>query len=141
VTLRQASRAARASRTLLASTAIGQGSSAGIVDLDAADIFSDVAAGVQTLLSPDGRLNMDKKAALLQVTDFPDRLDQVQLYLDAVQNRATRQVQIRATVIEIELNDEFATGIDWSQVCGAAESAPASGQGHRGGESDGERAE
>ena len=104
------------SRTSSASTAIGQGSSADIIDSDAGDIFGDVAAGVQTLLSPDGRFNMDKKAALLQATDFPDRLDQIQLYLDAVQNRATRQVQIRAKVIEIELNDQFAAGIDWRDV-------------------------
>ena len=56
---------------------------------------------------------MDKKAALLQATDFPDRLDQIQLYLDAVHNRATRQVQIQAKVIEVVLNDEFSAGINW----------------------------
>ena len=102
------------SRTLSASNALRDvGSSAEVTDTDAGDIFTDLATGVQTLLSPDGRFNMDRKAALLQATDFPDRLDQIQLYLDAVQNRATRQVQIQAKVIEVELNDEFAAGIDW----------------------------
>ena len=104
------------SRTLSASNAIGHGSSAEVSDSDASDIFSDVAAGVQTLLSPDGRFNMDRKAALLQATDFPDRLDQIQMYLDAVQHRATRQVQIQAKVIEVVLNDEFADGIDWDRL-------------------------
>jgi MSHA biogenesis protein MshL len=116
------------SRTLSASNAItpsgapgmtpgppanGQGSSADVTDTDAGDIFGDLSTGVQTLLSPEGRFNMDKKAALLQATDFPDRLDQIQLYLDAVQNRATRQVQISAMVIEVVLNDEFAAGLNW----------------------------
>ena len=102
------------SRTLSASTGITpSGSSAEVTDTDGGDIFSDLATGVQTLLSPEGRFNMDRKAALLQATDFPDRLDQIQLYLDAVQNRATRQVQIQAKVIEVVLNDEFAAGIDW----------------------------
>src|SRR5688572_391464 len=32
----------------------------------AGDIFGDLAIGVQTLLSADGRFNMDRKAALLQ---------------------------------------------------------------------------
>jgi MSHA biogenesis protein MshL len=104
------------SRTLSAANSIGEGSSAQVSDSDAGDIFSDVAAGVQTLLSPEGRFNMDKKAALLQATDFPDRLDQIQLYLDAVQHRATRQVRIQAKVIEIELSDEFAAGIKWDQL-------------------------
>ena len=83
---------------------------------DAGDIFSDVSAGVQTLLSPAGRFNMDKKAALLQATDYLDRLDQIQLYLEAVQNRATRQVQIQAKVIEVTLSDEFSAGINWNLI-------------------------
>jgi len=119
------------SRTLAASNAItpsgapgmnpgiqggGQGSSAEVTGTDAGDIFSDVSAGVQTLLSPAGRFNMDKKAALLQATDYPDRLDQIQLYLEAVQNRATRQVQIQAKVIEVTLSDEFSAGINWNLI-------------------------
>jgi MSHA biogenesis protein MshL len=119
------------SRTLAASNAItpsgapgmnpatpanGQGSSAEVTDTDAGDIFTDLATGVHTLLSPEGRFNMDKKAALLQATDYPDRLDQIQLYLDAVHNRASRQVQIQAKVIEVVLNDEFAAGINWHSL-------------------------
>jgi MSHA biogenesis protein MshL len=106
------------SRTLSATSGLanGQGASAQITDTDAGDIFSDLATGVQTLLSPDGRFNLDRKAALLQATDFPDRLDQIQLYLDAVQHRATRQVQIQAMVIEVELNDQSAGGIDWHRL-------------------------
>ncbi len=102
-----------ASRTVSASNGMsGSGSAAEVTSTDVGDIFSDLATGVQTLLSPDGRFNMDRKAALLQATDFPDRLDQIQLYLDAVQNRASRQVQIHAMVIEVVLNDEFAGGLD-----------------------------
>jgi len=83
------------------------GSNAQVVGSDAGDIFTDLAAGIQTLLSADGKFNMDRKAALMQVTDYPDRLDKIGLYLDAVQNRATRQVSIQAKVIEVALNDEF----------------------------------
>lgn len=105
-----------ASRTVSASSGIISGSSAEVTGTDAGDIFTDLATGVQTLLSPEGRFNMDRKAALLQATDFPDRLDQIQLYLDAVQHRATRQVQIQAMVIEVVLHDEFAAGLDWNRV-------------------------
>jgi type II secretory pathway component GspD/PulD (secretin) len=104
------------SRTISGSNAIGQGTSAEVSGSDAGDIFGDLAAGVQTLVSPEGRFNIDKKAALLQATDFSDRLDQIQLYLDAVQHRATRQVRIQARVVEVELHDQFAAGIDWQQI-------------------------
>jgi MSHA biogenesis protein MshL len=93
---------------------IVSGSNAQVTSSDAGDVFTDLAAGIQTLLSADGKSNMDRKAALLQVTDYPDRLDKIGLYLDAVQNRATRQVSIQAKVIEVELNDEFSAGINWT---------------------------
>jgi MSHA biogenesis protein MshL len=92
--------------------AIG-GSSSSLVGEEAGDIFQELAAGLVTLLSPEGRFNLDRKAALLQVSDFPERLDRIGLYLEAVQMRVHRQVQIEARVIEVELREEFAAGIDW----------------------------
>src|SRR5687767_2830948 len=52
------------SRTLSSSTGFSNrpGSSAEVTDTDAGDIFGDIATGVQTLLSPEGRFNMDRKA-------------------------------------------------------------------------------
>ena len=76
------------------------------------DLFQELAVGVQMLLSEQGKSNLDRKAALLQVTDLPDRLEKVGFYLDAVQTRVQRQVQIQALVIEVGLRDEFASGID-----------------------------
>jgi type II secretory pathway component HofQ len=89
-----------------------------------ADVFDDLAKGVQTLLTGAASFNVDRKAGLLQVTDFPERLDRVSVYLDAVQDRVHRQVQIDALVIEVEPNDEKAMGVDWTalaaQLTGAA---------------------
>ena len=77
------------------------------------DLFRELAVGVRMLLSEQGKFNLDRKAALLQVTDLPDRLEKVAFYLDAVQTRVQRQVQIQALVIEVGLRDEFASGVDW----------------------------
>jgi type II secretory pathway component HofQ len=93
--------------------------------VDEGDLFGDLATGVQTLLSPEGRFNVDKKAAMLQATDYPERLDQIQLYVDAVQNRATRQVQIQAKVIEVVLSTPFENGIDWNQIATRLPAVPA----------------
>src|SRR6266545_4055306 len=83
------------------------------------DVFADLASGMRTLLSEHASFNVDRKAGLLQVTDFPDRLDRVGVYLDAVHDRVLRQVQIDARVIEVELNDEKAVGVDWNVVAAA----------------------
>jgi len=83
---------------------------------DSPDVYAELAEGVKSLLSADGRMNIDRTAALLRVTDRPSRLARVEQYLDAVMQRATRQVQIEAKIIEVELRDEFSAGIDWRSV-------------------------
>ena len=105
-------------RTGSATVAVtGTGATAASVSTSAkSDVFADLAHGVQTLLSEHGSFNVDRKAGLLQVTDWPERLDRIAIYLDAVQDRVQRQAQIDARVVEVELKDEKATGIDWSVV-------------------------
>lgn len=109
-----------ASRRLGASSALptGGGGAAPGVGADVAvvqdaDVFDDLAAGVRTLLSAEGRFSVDRKAGLVQATDFPERLDRIGLYLEAVQQRLHREVEIQARVIEVELSEPFAAGIDW----------------------------
>ena len=82
-------------------------------------------------------MNIDRTAALLRVTDRPGRLVRVDQYLEAVMLRVTRQVQIEAKVIEVDLRDEFSAGIDWRSVlsglaptaAATATTAPPSGRG------------
>ena len=78
------------------------------------DVFADIAKGVQGLLSNRGTFNVDRKAGLVQVTDFPERLDRVGAYLEAVSDRVLRQVQIEARVIEVELAGNKAATLDWT---------------------------
>jgi len=89
---------------------------AGVSTTVSGDVFADVTNGVRTLLSERAAFNVDRKAGLLQVTDFPERLDRVGVYLDAVQDRVHRQVQIDARIIEIEVSDANAPGVDWGAV-------------------------
>jgi MSHA biogenesis protein MshL len=77
------------------------------------DVFAELGKGVQTLLSDRGTFSIDRKAGLLQVADFSERLDRVAQYLDAVQDRVHRQVQIDASIVEVELTDFRAQSLDW----------------------------
>src|SRR4029078_9313154 len=85
---------------------------------DSPDVYAELAEGVKSLLSGDGRMNIDRTAALLRVTDRPGRLARVDQYLEDVMLRVTRQVQIEAKVIEVDLREEFSAGIDWRSVLG-----------------------
>jgi len=95
----------------------GKGGSIARVTTSAkADVFGDITKGVPTILSDKGTFNVDRKAGLVQVTDTRDRLDRVAVYLDAVQDRVQRQVQIEVRVLEIALNDDKATALDWTAL-------------------------
>lgn len=83
------------------------------------DLFADLARGVQGLLSEHAAFNLDRKAGLLQATDFPERLDRVAVYLDAVADRVQRQVLIDARVVEVELDEKHADGLDWAALAQA----------------------
>jgi MSHA type pilus biogenesis protein MshL len=94
------------------------GSTSQVSGTDSPNLYTDLGEGVKALLSPEGRMNLDRTAALLQVTDRPSRLARVEQYLEAVMLRVTRQVQIEAKVIEVELREEFSAGINWQAVLG-----------------------
>jgi type II secretory pathway component GspD/PulD (secretin) len=80
----------------------------------AADVFAAVAEGVRALLSDTGRVHVDGRAGLAQVTDVPERLEHVALYIEALQQRSGRQVRLQSQVFEVTLRD--AASIDWRAV-------------------------
>ncbi len=94
----------------------GEASAASVATGTKGDVFAELAAGVRALLSDQATFNVDRKAGLLQVTDTPDRLDRVGVYLEAVQDRVHRQAQIDVRVLEVTLNDEHARGVDWTTL-------------------------
>jgi type II secretory pathway component GspD/PulD (secretin) len=101
-------------------------SSASVSTVTATDLFADLTKGIQTLLSDRATFNLDRKAGLLQVTDFPERLDRIGEYLDAVEGRVQRQVEFDARIVEVELKDSAATGVDWRRIAAALSSTSTS---------------
>jgi Bacterial type II and III secretion system protein len=117
-----------------ASLANQEDSSAILSSSAQSDLFDELEKGVQSLLSASGRMHVDRTAGLVQVTDFADRLDQVGIYVEAAQLRATRQVRIDAQVFEVGFADGGATSVDWRTpaIRSATATRPASAPGSSG---------
>ena len=94
------------------------------------DLFDELGKGVQALLSASGRAHVDRAAGLVQVTDFSDRLDQVGVYVEAVQLRAMRQVRLEAHVFEVAFGEGSAAAIDWKAVALRTGAGTRSSAGH-----------
>jgi MSHA biogenesis protein MshL len=113
--------------TVATGTGATGGGTAQVSNRTATDVFADLAKGVQPLLSARASFSLDRKAGLLQVIDFPERLDRVAVYLDAVHDRVQRQVQIDVRVVEVQLKNEAAQTIDWNAVAPVSAPPAASG--------------
>lgn len=116
----------RAGASIVGGTSAG-GSSATVSSSTRTDVFEEIAKGVETLLSDSATYNLDRKAGLLQVTDFPERFDRVSLYLDTVHEHVHRQVRIDARVIEVELADPEAQSLDWAALAQSIGAGSSSG--------------
>ena len=101
---------------VISEAAIGSAKTPGtrLATVSSTDFYENIEHGVQSLLSPSGRVHLDRTAGVMQVTDFAERLDQVGVYLEAVQLRAGRQVRIDAQVLSIALWPGGAPSIDWT---------------------------
>lgn len=78
------------------------------------DVMEEAAAGIRGLLTPQGAVHVDKRAGLAQVTDYPDRLDRIATYVEALQVRGSRQIRLQARILQI--TPSSAAGVDWHMV-------------------------
>src|SRR5262249_49074014 len=62
----------------------------------------------------------NRETGVLYVRATSKQHERVQEFPDQVLARARRQVLIEATVAEVQLNNEYQRGIDWSRVRGGA---------------------
>ncbi len=56
------------------------------------------------------------ESGLISVRATSRQHEDVQRFLDLLQNRALQQVLIEATVVEVRLNNQYQTGVDWSSL-------------------------
>lgn len=89
------------------------------------DTFDELAKSLGALLSPAGRVGVDRKAGLAHVTDYPERIARVAAYIESLERRLGRQVSIQARVIELVLPDAHAPAVNWSQVIAESRSGEA----------------
>ncbi len=67
---------------------------------------------------PDERryLMVNRETGYITVRATQRQHEQVQRYLDRIMESARRQVLIEATVVEVELSDQYQAGVDWSYI-------------------------
>jgi MSHA biogenesis protein MshL len=81
-----------------------------------ADFWADIVTAVRAIIGAEGGRNVivNAQSGLVLVRAMPGELRQVDEFLRAMQGVVARQVMLEAKIIEVRLNDSFATGINWA---------------------------
>lgn len=69
--------------------------------------------GMETFVAPDPIINPN--SGLVTVTGTPNQLKRVENYINKMTNRLKKQVLLDVNIVEVTLDNEYRTGIDWSK--------------------------
>lgn len=80
--------------------------------------WSDLQKTISNIIKedPGSYSNVNTNTGVVLVAAYPDTLEKVANYIEAIQNVNSQQVIIDAKIIEVSLGKGFKTGIDWSQT-------------------------
>lgn len=80
------------------------------------DFWTGLESNLKALLSSSGRMNLDKNAGYLVVTDSNEVLSLVEHYVAQMNQLMMRQITLEVEVVTVDLNEAHAAGIDWQAV-------------------------
>ncbi len=83
---------------------------------DEIKFWEELEKQIQTLMSDDGRLVVNRLSGTIQITDWNKRVLEIESFLQKVHQALYRQVEIEVRIYEVALNDSYSLGIDWSQI-------------------------
>jgi MSHA type pilus biogenesis protein MshL len=80
------------------------------------NFWEELENQIRTLMSKNGRLVINRLSGTIQVTDWYQRVNEIEHFLKTVHQALYRQVQIEVRIYEVKLNDNYSLGIDWSKI-------------------------
>jgi MSHA biogenesis protein MshL len=83
-----------------------------------ADFWTELRETLEQIVGTDKghQVVVNAQSGVIVVRAMPEKLRHVEEYLEIVQGIAQRQVIIEAKIIEVQLNDGFQAGINWTAV-------------------------
>lgn len=86
------------------------------------DFWRDLLQALTTIVGTEGgrSVSLSQGSGVVLVKAFPAELRSVENYLKATQVIVERQVMLEAKIIEVQLNEEYQAGVNWSAFGDAA---------------------
>ena len=104
------------SQAQITSGKAGEAGAVSLVQEDKVLFWEELEKQLGAMLSPEGKLVVNRLSGAVQVTDVHQRVVRVERFLDSLRQAMHRQVEIEARIYEITLGDDAALGIDWTRI-------------------------
>lgn len=88
---------------------------------DSNDFYKQLEQNLQTMISKDGKIVLNKFTGTLIVTDVQKNLDKIEDFINKIKKTSKKQVIIDAKILEVVLNDSHQLGVDWSTLPSAGD--------------------
>lgn len=89
-------------------------------ELPETSFWQELQSAVQAIVGSGGGRSVvvNPQSGVVVVRAIPNELREVEAFLRATQLIAQRQVILEAKILEVELNDGYQTGVNWSAIAG-----------------------
>lgn len=77
-------------------------------------LYADVESSIKAMLSPAGKVAMNRTSGAVIVTDAPEVLDAIETYLRGENEALNKQITFHVKVYQVAVNDSAQAGVDWS---------------------------
>jgi MSHA type pilus biogenesis protein MshL len=83
---------------------------------DKINFWEELEKQMQTLMSKEGRLVVNRLSGTIQITDRYKRVNEIENFVESVHRALYRQVEIEVRIYEVALDDQYSLGIDWNRI-------------------------
>lgn len=97
------------------SSSISSGSSSLSSELGG-DLWAALQATLPLLISGSGQFYLDTRLGMITVRDAIANVKEVERYVEQINQLFLRQVNIQVEIIQVDMNTEAQSGIDWGEV-------------------------
>ena len=106
------------------------GTGTSVVTRNKSDFWTEIEANLKSMLGekPDRSVIINGQSGVIVVRGSPTELRDIADYLHKTEQTVTRQVILEAKIIEVELNDAYQAGINWTAVLHNGKSSYTIGQ-------------
>lgn len=92
------------------------GSSGSISSSNDGQFWNEMESQLRTMLSPRGRISVNRLTGTAQVTDVVPRVREIESFINTVRSGMHRQIDLEVRIAEVTMRDDQALGLDWSKL-------------------------